>query len=327
MNILYTCDNNYIWLMGISMISLFENNKEVKEITVFLLGDGITNENKELLYDIGERYNRRINVIDVCDLNIPPILYNARWPKSAYTRLFSGILLPEEIEKVLYIDCDTIIVRNIESIYETDLKDKSIFAVKDCVGKLYKKNIGMNESSAYFNAGVLLFNVKKLREQKIASKIQDFLVKYNGLMNYADQDILNGIFCHDIGVLPAEANSMAILYYFNFKEIIKMRRPNNYYSLEEIEIAIKDPIIVHFTTCMNFLRPWYQGSKHPYVKEFIKYKNMSAWANKPLDTKVIYNLKEKFLARILLLPRVLSIFIIGILHSIIVPFVRRMRSR
>ena len=55
MNILYTCDNNYVWLMGISMTSLFDNNKDMKEITVYLIGDNISDENREKLTEIAEK--------------------------------------------------------------------------------------------------------------------------------------------------------------------------------------------------------------------------------------------------------------------------------
>ena len=46
MNILYTCDDNYVWLMGISVISLFENNQNINEITVYLLGEKVKDKNK-----------------------------------------------------------------------------------------------------------------------------------------------------------------------------------------------------------------------------------------------------------------------------------------
>ena len=55
MNVLYTCDNNYVWLMGISAISLFENNKELDNITVYLLGENISDKNKRILVDIGKK--------------------------------------------------------------------------------------------------------------------------------------------------------------------------------------------------------------------------------------------------------------------------------
>ena len=47
MKVMYTCDNNYVWLMGISTISLFENNKGIKDLKVYLLGENISEDNKK----------------------------------------------------------------------------------------------------------------------------------------------------------------------------------------------------------------------------------------------------------------------------------------
>ena len=95
--------------MGISVISLFENNKHIEELTVYLLGEGITNASKNDLKLIAQRYNRNIIVINVPKLDIPQVLLSSRWPASAYIMLYSGPRLPIEINKILYLDCDTIV--------------------------------------------------------------------------------------------------------------------------------------------------------------------------------------------------------------------------
>ena len=58
MNIAYSCDNAYIEQTGISLISVFENNKDEKEIVVYLISKGITKENIEILESICKSYNR-----------------------------------------------------------------------------------------------------------------------------------------------------------------------------------------------------------------------------------------------------------------------------
>ena len=78
MNIVYTCDNNFVWIMGISMISLFENNRECNNIHVYLLGDGISEDNRQTLSDIASKYYRTFTLINVPDLNIPEKLSSAR---------------------------------------------------------------------------------------------------------------------------------------------------------------------------------------------------------------------------------------------------------
>ena len=164
MKVLYTCDNNYIWLMGISTISLFENNKEIDELEVYLLGKGITYNNKNILSQIGEKYGRSIIIIDVPEFEIPDSIISARWPLSAFTRLFSGELLPSEIHRILYLDCDTIICGKLDEINNWDTKEKIFWGVKDCIGSTYKKNIGMKKNKPYVNAGVLIIDLVNLSE-------------------------------------------------------------------------------------------------------------------------------------------------------------------
>ena len=106
MNVLYTCDDNFIWIAGISMYSLFENNKSMQKIHVYLLGDNVSDENKQLLNGIADKYHQDFDAIDVPKLAIPPALISQRWPRSAFTRLYSAQILPLTVEKVLYLDCD-----------------------------------------------------------------------------------------------------------------------------------------------------------------------------------------------------------------------------
>lgn len=57
MNVMYASDDNYAWLMGISMISFFENNRDIKEVNVFLFGDRLSKENEAILAGIAESKN------------------------------------------------------------------------------------------------------------------------------------------------------------------------------------------------------------------------------------------------------------------------------
>ena len=142
MNVMYASDDNYSWLMGISMISLFENNKESKEINVYLFGDNIVEENKQKLHVIAEQYNRSLKIIDVNDLKLPEKLYTSRYPKSAYSRLFAYDLLPNEVKKIIYLDCDIIVMGNLQDLYERDTSGFAFMAVQDYLSNGYKKKIG-----------------------------------------------------------------------------------------------------------------------------------------------------------------------------------------
>lgn len=328
MKILYTCDDNYIFIMGISMISLFESNKETSNIEIYLLGERISEQNKKIIRDLAEKYNRQVHLIDSPHIDLDlDYMHFQRWPLSAYIRLFSAEILPDSIDRILYLDCDTIINGDIGTLDSIDISQKLFYGVKDCVSASYKNNIGISISDGYVNAGVLLINLKKLRKVNIKKKTEEFLKKYGGFITYADQDILNGLFHNQIGILSPEYNVMTISTVYNYKEICLLRRPSNYYSEKEIKAAFEDPKIIHFTTNMRIIRPWYRNSNHPYAQLFENYKKLSPWANKPLSEMNFSGKNLLLIGLIEKLPNQLSYSILGFVHAFVRPMCIRFRAK
>lgn len=326
MDVLYTCDNNYTWLMGISAISLFETNKHIKDLGVYLLGENISAENRSILRTIAENYGRRISVIDVPQLDVPDVLVSARWPLSAFTRLFSGQLLPESIHKVLYLDCDTIIRGDISHLSEIDVSNYICYGIKDCIGSTYKQNIGLKKDSMYINAGVLLFNVNELRKIDIRTSIDEYMKHYLKLINYADQDILNGIFCGKIGVLESRYDVMTIDVVYSYEEINMLRKPTAFYSRNELAAGVEDPAIIHYTTNMRIIRPWFSNTNHPLAHEFKKYMEISPWKDKKLNEMRFEDMSVKVIGVIEKLPSGIAHRILGLIHSELKPLYIRFKA-
>lgn len=327
MNILYTCDNNYIWIMGISIISLFENNRELDVLDIYLLGDQISSDNKKILFDLADKYNRSLYIIDVPRLDIPEILVSKRWPLSAFTRLFAGQLLPCALDKILYLDCDTVILESIEELEKYDMNNFLFCGVKDCIGSTYKKNIGLCSDSKYINAGVLLINLKKLQQVNVSKRLEYYLQKYTAYISYADQDILNGAFYKDIGELKPQYDVMTISKVYTYGEILVLRNPTNYYERNKLEEAIKHPIIIHYTTNMLTVRPWYKNTNHPFTREFQKYLMVSPWANKELSTFQFTSKEAKIIRIIQYLPKCVANRILGCIHSELKPLYIKLKAK
>ncbi len=325
MNVLYTCDDNYVWIMGISVISLFENNKHIPGLEVCLLGENISIRNKNILGEIGKKYNRKITIIDVPEFNIPESIVSARWPLSAFTRLFSGKLLPDNIKRVLYLDCDTIICGNISSLDGWNMEGKIFCGVKDCIGKTYKKNIGMTSNDAYINAGVLLIDLEKLRNINIENNIDKYMYKYEKLISYADQDVLNGIFNKEIGYLPPKYDVMTIDVVHTYEEIEILRKPANFYSHDEIADALSDPRIIHYTTNMLVIRPWFKNSNHPLKGKFEQYMKISPWKNHSM-AEMRFGGAGKAIKAVNVLPKGIAYRILGLVHAKLKPGYIRLKN-
>lgn len=313
--------------MGVSMISLFENNREIEVLNVYLLGDNVSDENKSVLNEIASQYGRECRVIDVPDLNIPKSLTSKRWPKSAFTRMFSGELMPRDVEHILYLDCDVIVRDKIEELEQYDMQGYAICAVKDCVSRQYKKKIGIENEDNYVNAGVLLMDLVKMRELNIREMISDFMMGNMEVISYADQDVLNGMFKGKFGVLPPRYDVMTQMCCYTYDQILQFRHPSYYYSRQEIEDAQKNPIIIHYTTCMLNIRPWYMGSEHPWASEFDKYQEMSPWADKEKGVMKFDKPEHKVIKMIMALPDCMSYRLIGLLHAIIRPMIIMLKGK
>lgn len=314
--------------MGISMISLFENNRECEEITVYIIDNNINSENKAKLLSVGEKYERSVKLVPMPDLNElagVELHTDSRWPLSAFSRLFLDTILPCEIKKVLYLDCDILINDSLEGLYNTELDGYACGGVLDCVSRGHRANIGLTPGDKYINAGMMLISLEKWREDNMSDRFARFIISCGGRPPYYDQGVINGTLSREIMILDLRYNCYTALYDFSYSDLIKYRHPSGYYSENEIAKAVKAPAIVHFTTSFLSLRPWVEGSGHPFAEKWQSFRAMSPWADAPLR-KDNRSAERKLAVKIYkAMPQGLSVRIAGALHAHIVPMLRRKR--
>lgn len=102
-----------------------------------------------------------------------------------------------DCDKVLYLDIDVLVRDSLKPLWDTDLGDNWLGACIDLFVErqnAYKQKIGMADGEYYFNAGVLLINLKKWRQHDIFKMACEWVEQYKDVMQYQDQDILNGLF-------------------------------------------------------------------------------------------------------------------------------------
>ena len=111
MNIVYASNDAYVPFLGISLFSLLENNKQLNKISIFILSDKISEENRKILNRMAFQYKRKIEYIDLKEMRdfIPFHFDTFGFHPIVLSRLFLDALLDEDIHQVLYLDCDTIV--------------------------------------------------------------------------------------------------------------------------------------------------------------------------------------------------------------------------
>ena len=268
-NILYTTDNNYVKYMMVSLLSLLENNKNLKRINIHIIYDGLDKDNFKRIEFIANNY-------DNCNIyfykyNENYNVYQGTIPKwrgtsIANARLFYNCYV-KNVDNILYLDSDTLIVNSL------DILPKSNMPVTACLDHLSKKYWSNLDSSLvkYCNSGVLWINCNEWDNYNCDEKILKTIDK-DLFLTYPDQDILNIALTKDIEVLPLNYNVFPIEYYYDFNSLMRFYKINeiDFYNKDEVKDAINNPIILHLLDIQG-KRPWHKNNIHPFNKEFDKY--------------------------------------------------------
>lgn len=267
--IAYGSDDNYAKYLGISMLSLFEHNTAFEEIVVFVLDCGISDENRERLSSIASAWRRQIRFINMTDA-IGSLNLNLGAHKIAiasYARLFLASILPESCDRVLYIDCDTLIKDSLAELWATEFDNALIAGAQDTVDSYFLNVIGLPKGTKYVNAGILLINLKAWRDENIQSHFMDMISKFGGNVPHHDQGTINAVCGERRVIVPIRYNLTSNIYSFTAATIQKIYFLDEYYTQHELDAAMQNPAIVHFTTGL-LGRPWEEASTHPEQKAF-----------------------------------------------------------
>lgn len=284
LNVLYEFSDLYAPYAGISILSLFYNNKDMDEITVYVLDDEIGNINKEKLNSLAVQYQRKIVYLETRQIanmlkgyNVP--LYKGSY--STYYKLFGLKLLPKDIKQILYLDSDTIVLDNLRELAEFELEDSPCAMVIDPILDKYKDILGIGRNSRYYNCGMGIFNIP-LWNEKCEKEILDLLRYDKSGFFIMDQDIINLLYSRQIKTLPLRYNLTGVFTLYSSDDIYWLYGYSEHtmYSKAEIDNAVKAPAVCHYIAYQAG-RPWEIDNIHPMTKYYDTYWKMSPWSDSP----------------------------------------------
>lgn len=265
--IAYASDNGYAQHVAVSIYSLYNSLNERESCQVYILDNGLSSLNRDRLSEIAHGFGNKLEFIDISDIasRLPAGTDTANLSISTYCRLFAAQLLPDGIDLLLYLDCDTYINDDITGIidYLPDNQEWLVAGVEDTMYPWMKEGIGLLTTDLYLNAGVLLINLKRWRNDNVLKRFLEFIASHNGRVPHLDQGVINGVLKTGKLRLPLRYNVQAPIYAIhNRNDILGFFSLNDYYDEESINTAKKFPAVVHFTSF--FLeRPWFRFCLHP----------------------------------------------------------------
>lgn len=269
LNVIYSSDDNYAQHLGVSMYSLLKCNQDFSTVSVYVIDNEICQENIQKLNQVVAQFpNAKLIFIPFKSWK-DKLKLDMQWniSISSYARLFMASMLPENLEQVLYLDCDTIVCDSLKELWNTKLDGFVLGAVQDNIGNQTKEAVGMSPEKKYFNSGMLLVNLSQWRAFNMESQCLQFIEAHNGSVTHHDQGVLNGLCQNKVRILPLRYNLMTIHFMYTRAQIIRFFGENaQFYSEQEINNAKRAPAILHFTPSFT-CRPWVKGCAHP-LKSF-----------------------------------------------------------
>lgn len=245
MTVVYACDDNYAALTAVSAVSLLKHNPGVE---IILVGCRLQPESIELVKSRIEKFSGKFRYVDVsAKINELQSMGACSYVSYAvYSRIFIGELLPDLHGKVLYLDCDTLIVDSIARIFDTDLRGNPLALAPDAAHPAYKRVISLPANKPYYNTGVTLIDLDEWRQHRCTERLMEELKSPHGRNPLGDQDIIVRVLNDEITELDRRWNFLSQYILYGRKE---------------------RPAIYHFSG--NTLgRPWFTSSRHPLRESY-----------------------------------------------------------
>lgn len=265
LHVAYGTDEKFFLGMETSMLSIALNNHDM-----YFFFHIITNDITDLYLNklkklINNYMNFEIKIYCVSVEILRDLPTNIKWSQAIYYRIFIPEIVDAKIERVLYLDSDTLCINDLREIKSLEMKNKVAMVVEDLfvTEKLEEKvkKIPLVEKK-YFNSGVMYIDIYSWKQSKLTQCALSLLAEDMNRYEYWDQDVLNVL--------------------LNGKVLFGKEKWNYLYNLYSmIQEPPRDTIFIHFIT-EN--KPWKLWTMHHFLVDiYNKYKKESTWENQALE--------------------------------------------
>lgn len=269
--IFFATDNKYLPFLSITLESIYENSSREYDYEMFVLNSGVDKTYEEKILRYNQKEGFHITFVDVTE-RLKEIAAHLHirdyYSQTTYFRVFIAEMFPQ-FDKALYLDCDTVVLGDISALYHYDLGNNLIGGAP-CEGvnsfQIYKNYVtevdGLNPDY-FFNAGVILMNLKAFRDEGFYPKFAELLKLYKFSV-IQDEDYLN-VLCQD--------------------RVLRLPRAWNKTPVDPERLSREDLRIVHY---LMTWKPW-NFSDVPYQEYFWEYAEKTEFYDEILAMRAAFN--------------------------------------
>lgn len=215
-NLFFAVDDNYCPFLSATLHSILANASKNNKYNFYVLITTLSQKNKDILFSQleGNSTLQFVEMQEKLEALSQKLVTRDYYTKSTYYRLFIPEMFPN-LDKALYLDCDLVLNEDVANLYTTNLGKNLVGAAPDSAVQnnpifidYVENGLGI-KAEKYFNAGVLLMNLKEMRKWKFEDKFIDLLGKYTFTVAQ-DQDYLNVLTKGRVKYLDFKWNVMPI---------------------------------------------------------------------------------------------------------------------
>lgn len=284
-------DDGYAMPLAVTIRSALDSLGRDRQVQLYILDGGLSEESRTRLLRSWNDPRLAVEWVRP-DLNqVGDLLINGHVNVVTYLRLLMPIVLPEHVKRVIYVDADMLIRRDLGALWDEPQGDHSVLAVTDiaaprldapnhlpsferCRGHLAGftpianfRELGLPQDGHYFNGGMLVVDLALWRRERMAQQMLDCLRTHRDHVLWWDQYALNVVHAGKWRALDNRWNQGAHLFvYPTWRESPLDRQ--DYYDL------CNDPWIVHFCSPS---KPWHFLCRHPYKADFRNCLRRTEW--------------------------------------------------
>ncbi|MCD7729833.1 MAG: glycosyltransferase [Clostridia bacterium] len=274
-------NNNYAAYLGVTLNSIIKNSDDYYFYDIYVFHSGINKYYIEKLNSV-KKDNVAVHCVNVKQIISSQNLYSNRHYS---VEMYHRFLIPELfffLPKVLYLDCDIVVLDSIHKLFRIDIGNNTLGAARNLLHSEmydYVTQTLHHDPEIYFNSGVLLINCDQFITENIKNKCYDFLKK-NTELQCPDQDALNKC-CKNVMILDTKWN-FQWHHYLN-KDIAAARYKLISKDAELFDNALNDVRLIHYTSNK---KPWnYLCSEYSDI--FWEYVNGSVF-----EREVVYRYSD-----------------------------------
>ena len=273
--VVLAADENFARPLAVTARSIIANFVDDRDLELFVIDMGIAPETRDTVAASLVHPRTAVNWVTGADELVAGLPTVGWFTTAVYARVLIPDLLPADVARVVYLDSDVVVRKSVDTLFDSTLGDHLGLAAPDqgspfvssTWGLAHWYDAGRAPDDHNFNTGVMVMNLEGWRREGVRQQALDY-ARSDRYWRNVDQEAINAVAGTRFGTIDARWNVQGEVYVEECAVVLP-------YSREQVEAFKRDPWLIHYSLGT---KPWMRGCPHPWVDEWFKYLDQTAFA-------------------------------------------------